>query len=57
MRKEFLMEPIPEKPRRGPAAEVLTRSFPHQEKWQEELKQRKQAQIARLKEGRKSHGG
>lgn len=57
MRKEFLMKPIPEKPRRGPAAEVLTRSFPHQEKWQEELKQRKQAQIARLKEGRKSHGG
>lgn len=50
------MKPIPQKARRGPAAEALTRSFPHQDQVQEQLKQRKQAQLARLKEGRKSHG-
>ena len=56
MRKESEMKPVPHKARRGPAAEALTRSFPHQDQVQEQLKQRKQAQLARLKEGKKSHG-
>ena len=51
------MKPIPQKARRGPASEALTRSFPHQDQVHEQLKQRKQAQLTRLKEGRKSHGG
>jgi len=56
VRKEILMKPIPQKARRGPVVEALTRSFPHQDKVQEQLKERKQAQLARLKEGKKSHG-